>query len=210
MKRPGGNQCLGPLWSVAWCTKGDTFPGDMRGATLSLCLAGIWSRHEKHPVGFLVKLLDELIDRPKLHDAGEAVVHASRQFSSCRALCAEVAQRSRGRDFSSSPSSRQFPKAPHQARGCPIFRCRTRALACRRSRRTGIRCRTRSQSEVRFSYLGAPYFAIFSTLQIRHLNGAPKPSLPTFLCGTSSLILERHTPNRCGSSPSSSGNQKPC
>ena len=94
-----GNQCPGPLWSVAWCTKGDTFPGDMRGATLSLRLAGVWSGHEKHLVGLLVKLLDELIDRPKLHDAGEAVVYAGRQFSSCRALCAEIAQGSRGRNL---------------------------------------------------------------------------------------------------------------
>lgn len=66
---------------------------------LSLCLAGIWSRDEKHLVGLLVELLDKLIDWPKLHDAGEAVVHAGRQFSSRRALCAEGAQRSRGRDL---------------------------------------------------------------------------------------------------------------
>lgn len=61
------------MWNVAWCTKGDTFPGDMRGVRLSLCLAGVRSGDEKHLVGLLVKLLDELIDRPKLHDAGEAV-----------------------------------------------------------------------------------------------------------------------------------------
>lgn len=66
---------------------------------LVLCLAGVRSGDEKHLVGFLVKLLDELIDRPKLHDAGEAVVHAGWQFSSRRALCAEIAQGSRGRDL---------------------------------------------------------------------------------------------------------------
>ena len=71
---------------------------------LSLCLARIWSGDEKHLVGLLVELLDKLIDRPKLHDAGEAVVHAGRQFSSRRALCAEVAQRSRCWDFVPIPT----------------------------------------------------------------------------------------------------------
>ena len=45
----------------------------MRGASLSLCLAGVWSGNEKHLVGLLVKLLDELIDWPVLHDASEQV-----------------------------------------------------------------------------------------------------------------------------------------
>lgn len=40
---------------------------------LSLCLARIWSGDEKHLVGLLVQLLNELIDWPKLHDAGEQV-----------------------------------------------------------------------------------------------------------------------------------------
>lgn len=45
----------------------------MRGVRLSLCLAGVWPRNEKHLVGFFIKLLDELVDRPKLHDASEQV-----------------------------------------------------------------------------------------------------------------------------------------
>ena len=38
---------------------------------LVLCLAGIWSGDEEHLVGLLVKLFDELVDGPVLHDTSE-------------------------------------------------------------------------------------------------------------------------------------------